>query len=41
MTKIGQAGLDKYEEPCMRNCVDRFMDANGAVLRHLESMRGR
>lgn len=32
--------LDKYEEPCMRQCVDRFLDANFLVLRELERMRG-
>jgi hypothetical protein len=31
--------LDKYEEPCMRNCVDRFLDANLVVLRELERLR--
>ena len=32
--------LDKYEEPCMRQCVDRFLDANMVVLRELERLRG-
>ncbi|KAH8725194.1 Tim10/DDP family zinc finger-domain-containing protein [Phaeosphaeriaceae sp. PMI808] len=32
--------LDKFEEPCMRQCVDRFLDANLVVLRELESLRG-
>ncbi|KAF2715304.1 hypothetical protein K504DRAFT_469556 [Pleomassaria siparia CBS 279.74] len=32
--------LDKYEEPCMRQCVDRFLDANFVVLKELERMRG-
>ncbi|GAM86794.1 hypothetical protein ANO11243_048140 [Dothideomycetidae sp. 11243] len=41
ITKVSQGALDKYEEPCMRNCVDRFLDANVTVLRHLESMRNR
>jgi import inner membrane translocase subunit TIM8 len=31
--------LDKYEEPCMRQCVDRFLDANLVVLRELERLR--
>ncbi|KAG8623496.1 hypothetical protein KVT40_008472 [Elsinoe batatas] len=39
--KITQGQLDRYEQPCMQNCVDRFMDANLTVLRHLEAMRGR
>jgi mitochondrial import inner membrane translocase subunit TIM8 len=38
-SKIGAGTLDKYEEPCMQNCVDRFMDANGLILRQLESLR--
>jgi len=36
---IKQGKLDKYEEPCMQNCVDRFMDANTLVLKQLEMMR--
>jgi len=35
--KKGQ--LDKYEEPCMRQCVDRFLDANLVVLKELERLR--
>jgi import inner membrane translocase subunit TIM8 len=31
--------LDKYEEPCMRQCVDRFLDANLVVMRELEKLR--
>lgn len=38
-SKISSGKLDRYEEPCMQNCVDRFMDANMTVLRHLEQMR--
>lgn len=38
-SKITSGALDRSEEPCMRNCVDRFMDASGAVIRHLEQMR--
>ncbi|KAF2728948.1 hypothetical protein EJ04DRAFT_84046 [Polyplosphaeria fusca] len=37
--KKGAGALDKYEEPCMRNCVDRFLDANFVVLRELERLR--
>ncbi|KAI5299776.1 Mitochondrial import inner membrane translocase subunit tim8 [Ascosphaera atra] len=33
--------LDKTEEACAENCVNRWMDANLAVLKHLESLRGR
>lgn len=38
-TKISAGALDRNEEPCMRNCVDRFMDANMTVIKHLEQMR--
>ena len=31
--------LDKYEEPCMKQCVDRFLDANMVVLKELERLR--
>lgn len=31
--------LDKYEEPCIKQCVDRFLDANMVVLRELEKLR--
>lgn len=37
---IKNGKLDKYEEPCMRQCVDRFLDANLVVLRELERLRG-
>ncbi|KAK3064446.1 hypothetical protein LTS18_007112 [Coniosporium uncinatum] len=39
-SKISAGKLDRSEEPCMQNCVDRFMDANNIVLKNLESMRG-
>jgi len=38
-SKISQGKLDRSEEPCMQNCVDRYMDANMTVIRHLEQMR--
>jgi len=38
-SKISAAKLDKYEEPCMMNCVDRFMDANNVVLRELQGLQ--
>lgn len=38
-SKISSGKLDKYEEPCMQNCVDRFMDANNLILKQLETMR--
>lgn len=31
--------LDRSEEQCTQNCVDRFMDANMTVIRHLEQLR--
>lgn len=37
---ISSSGLDRKEEPCIQNCVDRFLDANEAVLKHLSVMRG-
>jgi len=39
-SKISSGKLDRSEEPCMQNCVDRYMDANLTVIRHLEQMRG-
>ena len=32
--------MDRNEDACARNCVERFMDSNLAVLRHLETLRG-
>jgi import inner membrane translocase subunit TIM8 len=37
---VKKGALDKYEEPCMRQCVDRFLDANFVVLKELERLRG-
>lgn len=31
--------LDKGEQACLANCVDRFMDANVLAAKHLQSMR--
>ncbi|KAF2205782.1 mitochondrial import inner membrane translocase-like protein subunit Tim8 A [Delitschia confertaspora ATCC 74209] len=39
-SKISSGTLDKYEQPCVQNCVERFLDANYVVLRELEKMRG-
>ncbi|KAL2156076.1 hypothetical protein VTH82DRAFT_821 [Thermothelomyces myriococcoides] len=36
---IKSGALDKSEKTCLANCVDRFMDANLATMRHLASMR--
>lgn len=31
--------LDKGEESCLTNCVDRFMDVSMLAVKHLQSMR--
>lgn len=36
---IRSGALDKGEQSCLANCVDRFMDVNIATLKHLASMR--
>lgn len=36
---IKSGKLDKSEESCAKNCVDRFLDANFAVIKQLENMR--
>ncbi|KAK4244407.1 Tim10/DDP family zinc finger-domain-containing protein [Corynascus novoguineensis] len=36
---IKSGALDKGEQNCLANCVDRFMDANLATMKHLASMR--
>lgn len=36
---ISSARLERQEESCGRNCVERFLDANLSVLKHLESLR--
>ncbi|KAF2773514.1 hypothetical protein EJ03DRAFT_323468 [Teratosphaeria nubilosa] len=38
-SRISSGKLDRTEEPCMQNCVDRFMDANLTVIKNLEQMR--
>ncbi|KAF2484585.1 Tim10/DDP family zinc finger-domain-containing protein [Neohortaea acidophila] len=38
-SRISSGKLDRSEEPCMQNCVDRYMDANMTVIRHLEQLR--
>ncbi|KAA6407268.1 MAG: import inner membrane translocase subunit TIM8 [Lasallia pustulata] len=37
--KITSGKLERGEESCTQNCVDRYMDANMTVLKHLESLR--
>ncbi len=36
---IKSKGLDKSEESCAKNCVDRFLDANFLVIKQLEGVR--
>ena len=36
---IKSKGLDKNEESCAKNCVDRFLDANFLVIKQLENVR--
>lgn len=36
---ISSAKLERQEESCGRNCVERFLDANLSVVKHLESLR--
>ncbi|RKU45145.1 Mitochondrial import inner membrane translocase subunit tim8 [Coniochaeta pulveracea] len=31
--------LDKNEQGCLANCVDRFLDVNILTMKHLSSMR--
>jgi import inner membrane translocase subunit TIM8 len=38
-TKISSNTLSKAEETCAQNCVDRWMDAQIGILKHLEEMR--
>ncbi|KAG7290504.1 hypothetical protein NEMBOFW57_000506 [Staphylotrichum longicolle] len=35
----GSGKLDGTEQTCLANCVDRFMDANLATMKHLANMR--
>ncbi|KAK4085659.1 uncharacterized protein Triagg1_649 [Trichoderma aggressivum f. europaeum] len=36
---IKGAKLDKGEEGCLANCVDRFLDINFLTMKHLNNMR--
>ncbi|KAH6624954.1 Tim10/DDP family zinc finger-domain-containing protein [Chaetomium sp. MPI-SDFR-AT-0129] len=36
---VKSGALASGEQTCLANCVDRFMDANLATLKHLSSMR--
>ncbi|KAJ5641564.1 import inner membrane translocase subunit TIM8 [Penicillium lividum] len=37
--KISSNTLNKTEEACAQNCVDRWMDTQVGILKHLEAMR--
>ncbi|KAI9897575.1 hypothetical protein N3K66_007431 [Trichothecium roseum] len=37
---IKSTKLDKGEETCLANCVDRFLDLNFLTMKHLSNMRG-
>ncbi|KAI9924351.1 hypothetical protein ASPWEDRAFT_34823 [Aspergillus wentii DTO 134E9] len=39
-SKVSSGRLDRKEESCAQNCVERWMDTNFAVLKHLEQLRG-
>ncbi|KAG9252773.1 Tim10/DDP family zinc finger protein [Emericellopsis atlantica] len=36
---VSGSKLDKTEEGCLANCVNRFMDLNLLTVKHLNSMR--
>lgn len=36
---ISNSRLERQEESCGRNCVERFLDANLSVIKHLENLR--
>ena len=36
---ISSSTLDRKEGPCIQNCVERFLDANEAIVKHLGVMR--
>ncbi|OJJ89506.1 Tim10/DDP family zinc finger protein [Aspergillus glaucus CBS 516.65] len=38
--KVSSGRLDRTEEACAQNCVERWMDTNLSVLKHLEALRG-
>lgn len=38
--KISAGRLESSEEACAANCVERWMDTNMSVLKHLEVLRG-
>ncbi|EEH23357.1 hypothetical protein PABG_05568 [Paracoccidioides brasiliensis Pb03] len=38
--RVSGGTLDRSEESCAQNCVDRWIDTSNAVLKHLETLRG-
>ncbi|EXJ79979.1 hypothetical protein A1O3_08265 [Capronia epimyces CBS 606.96] len=38
---ISSGKLAGKEDSCMANCVDRFLDTNTVILKHLETLRAR
>ncbi|KAK4163415.1 Tim10/DDP family zinc finger-domain-containing protein [Cladorrhinum sp. PSN259] len=40
-SNVRSGALDKNEQSCLANCVDRFMDVNIATMRALAAMGGR
>ncbi|KAG5969040.1 Mitochondrial import inner membrane translocase subunit tim8 [Claviceps cyperi] len=36
---IKNSKLDRTEEGCLANCVDRFLDLNFLTMKHLQNMR--
>ncbi|EKD14830.1 Tim10/DDP family zinc finger [Drepanopeziza brunnea f. sp. 'multigermtubi' MB_m1] len=38
---IKSGALDKNEESCAKNCVDRYLDANFAIIKRLNGMNAR
>jgi import inner membrane translocase subunit TIM8 len=37
--RMSQGTLTGGEDTCMKNCVDRYMDANMMIIKNLEKMR--
>lgn len=36
---MSSGSLERNEDSCMKNCVDRYMDASMLVVKNLEKMR--
>ncbi|KAL1582796.1 hypothetical protein WHR41_08325 [Cladosporium halotolerans] len=37
--RMSSGSLERNEDSCMKNCVDRYMDASMLVVKNLEKMR--